>query len=423
MGNALQILTVLFLILITAYFVVCEFSYVRIRTSRIEQLITEGNRKARNVKKIIDNLDGYLSASQLGISIASLGLGWLGEPTVQSVINPVLDKLKFTESVSHMISFIIAFSIVTFLSVVLGELAPKTIAIQKAEWIALNFAASLQLFHKVLFPAIWLLNGSSNLVVKLLGFKLASEVKEDHSEEEIKYIVSASNDINIDEKTMLEKIFDFDETIAREIMVHRKDMKCIYLKDSLEETMELVRKTPYSRFPVVGVDKDDVKGYITIRDLYNNIDEGKGLNGIIREIPMVYESMPIKKILSRLQKEKSQIAIVYDEYGGVAGMVTMEDIVEEIVGDIQDEFDNEINPIKKGKNRWMIDGEAYLEDVEDAIGHTFTDSKDTLTIGGYVLNHISSDQLKENSTIELDGISIDILKIEEGRIVLLSIPR
>lgn len=422
MVNSLQIVTVLLLVAATAYFVVCEFAYVRIRSSRVEQLISEGNKKAEKVKKILNNLDGYLSACQLGISVASLGLGWLGEPAVQTLIKPVLSKLNLGESVSQMISFLIAFSIVTFLTVVIGELAPKTIAIQKAEWISLNFASSLHMFFVILFPFIWLLNGAANVIVKFLGFKLAHEVEEEHSEEEIRYIVSASKDINIDEKTMVENIFEFDETVAKEIMVHRKDMRCIYLKDSLEETIKFVKENKFSRFPVVGKDKDDIKGYITIRDLYTNLHEGKGLEGIIRKVPSVYENTPIKKVLSHLQKQKSQIAIVYDEYGGVAGMVTMEDIVEEIVGDIQDEFDNEESEIKKGKNRWIIDGEAHIEDVENAIGHRFSNVKDTITIGGYVMTQIKPEQYVENKEFELDGLKMEILEIENGRITLLSIP-
>lgn len=418
---SLKVFGLIFLIVATAYFVVAEFAFVKVRTSRIDQLVLEGNKKAKNAQKILNNLDGYLSACQLGITITALGLGWLGEPTVEAILGPVLHNLPFNENIIEIISFVIAFSLVTFLHVVLGELAPKSVAIQKAEWVTLNLAGSMILFHKIMYPFIWTLNGSANLLLKAFGMRSANEHNEEHSEEEIKLIVSSSNDINSDEKTMVEKIFDFDETIAREIMVHRKDMNCIYLTNTIEETLDFVKKTMNSRFPVVGEDKDDIKGYINIRDLYSNVGGKNDLESIIRVIPKVYETTPIKKVLSRLQKEKSQIAIVLDEYGGVAGLVTMEDIMEEIVGDIQDEFDNEEQPIRKGKNRWIIEGDVHIEDVEKSIEHIFDDKKDIVTIGGYVMNHIEPENLNVNSKFEINGKEFEILKMEEDRILLLSI--
>ncbi|XIH11188.1 hypothetical protein C1N87_32865 (plasmid) [Priestia aryabhattai] len=421
MVDPYSIIGLIILIIATAYFVAAEFAFVRVRSSRIDQLVQEGNKKAKNVQKILNNLDGYLSACQLGITITSLGLGWLGEPTVQSLLNPVMDKLQLSNTISHALSFIIAFSVVTFLHVVLGELSPKSIAIQKAEWVCLALSSSIIAFYKVMYPFIWTLNGSANLIIKAMGMKSANEHSEEHSEEEIKLIVSSSNDINSDEKTMVEKIFEFDETITREIMVHRKDMNCIYLKDSIEQTLEYVQNNAYTRYPVVGEDKDDVKGYINIRDLYSNVSKGKGLEGIIRTIPRVYESTPIKKVLTRLQKEKSQIAVILDEYGGVSGLVTMEDIIEEIVGDIQDEYDNEITPIRKGKNRWIIEGDTHIDDVEKATGYLFEDKKDIVTIGGYVMSQLDPEQLSPNVKYEIDGKQVEILNLDNNRILLLSI--
>ncbi|MGF9891423.1 hemolysin family protein [Priestia megaterium] len=421
MVDPYSIIGLIVLIMATAYFVAAEFAFVRVRSSRIDQLAQEGNKKAVNVQKILNNLDGYLSACQLGITITSLGLGWLGEPTIQTIFSPLLTKLPLGDSLLHALSFIIAFSVVTFLHVVIGELSPKSIAIQKAEWVCLTLSSSIIAFYKIMYPFIWMLNGSANLVIKAMGMKSASEHSEEHSEEEIKLIVSSSNDINSDEKTMVEKIFEFDETITREVMVHRKDMNCIYLKDSIEVTLEYVGNNAYTRYPVVGEDKDDVKGYINIRDLYTNVSKGKGLEGIVRDIPKVYESTPIKKVLTRLQKEKSQIAVILDEYGGVSGLVTMEDIIEEIVGDIQDEYDNEIAPIRKGKNRWIIEGDTHIDDVENATGYTFEDKKDLITIGGYVMSKLDSEEPKINAKYEIDGKQIEILNLNNNRILLLSI--
>ncbi len=422
---SIKIFALIFLIIATAYFVVSEFAFVKVRPSRIEQLVAEGNKKAVKAQKVINNLDGYLSACQLGITITALGIGWLGEPTVAALVKPLFEDLPMiSDSLAGLISFIIAFSFITFLHVVMGELAPKTIAIQKAEFITLNFASSMIWFHKIMYPFIWALNGSALLIVKAMGMTSANEHNEAHSEEEIKFIVSTSKDINNDEKAMVEKIFDFDETITREIMVHRKDMDCIYLSKPIDVTLEFIKNNTHSRFPVVGDDKDDIKGYVNIRDLYSNHNSGKGLEGIIRAIPKVYESTPIKKVLSLLQKEKTQIAVVLDEYGGVAGLVTIEDIIEEIVGDIQDEFDNEVPAIRKGKNRWIVEGDAHIEEVEKAIGVTFENKKDVVTIGGFVMNYlIEADQLHTNTKFEIQGKQFEILNMEEERILVLSISK
>ncbi|MCK2000637.1 hemolysin family protein [[Brevibacterium] frigoritolerans] len=421
MVDSVQIVALVILIIATAYFVAAEFAFVKVRSSRIEQLVQEGNKEAVNVQKILNNLDGYLSACQLGITVTALGIGWLGEPTFARLLEPLLEKMNVSSSISHIIGFILAFSIITFLHVVLGELAPKSVAIQKAEKITLKVSSSLIFFYKVMYPFIWTLNGAANLIIKAFGLKTASEHSEEHSEEEIKLIVSSSNDINSDEKNMVEKIFDFDETITREIMVHRRDMNCIYLSHSFEETLEFVQNSTFSRFPVVGEDKDDIRGYINIRDLYSAIKNGQVMEDIIRPISKVYESIPIKKVLTRLQKDKAQIAVVLDEYGGVSGLVTMEDIVEEIVGDIQDEFDNEVPPIRKGKNRWIIEGDVHIEDVENAVNFVFKEKGDLLTIGGYIMSKLDPEHMMVGFKFEIEGKQIEILSVEENRILLLSI--
>lgn len=421
MVDSVQIVALVILIIATAYFVAAEFAFVKVRSSRIEQLVQEGNKEAVNVQKIINNLDGYLSACQLGITVTALGIGWLGEPTFARLLEPLLEKMNVSSSISHIIGFILAFSIITFLHVVLGELAPKSVAIQKAEKITLKVSSSLIFFYRVMYPFIWTLNGAANLIIKAFGLKTASEHSEEHSEEEIKLIVSSSNDINSDEKNMVEKIFDFDETITREIMVHRRDMNCIYLSHSFEETLEFVQNSTFSRFPVVGEDKDDIRGYINIRDLYSAIKNGQVMEDIIRPISKVYESIPIKKVLTRLQKDKAQIAVVLDEYGGVSGLVTMEDIVEEIVGDIQDEFDNEVPPIRKGKNRWIIEGDVHIEDVENAVNFVFKEKGDLLTIGGYIMSKLDPEHMIVGFKFEIEGKQIEILSVEENRILLLSI--
>ena len=419
-----QIVTVLLLIIISAYFVMAEFALVKVRKTRMEQLASEGNKQANKVLLILANLDGYLSACQIGITITSLGLGWLGEPAVQSLLDPFLQRFNLGENVTHSISFLIAFLLITYIHVVFGELAPKTIAIQKAETISLKISSSIIFFYKLMYPFIWLLNGTANVMVRLFGFEAASEHSDDHhSEEEIKLIVSSSNDINNDEKEMVERIFTFDETIAREIMVHRKEMQCVYLKDSYDEILRSVKDNRYSRFPVIGKDKDDIKGYINLRDLLSE-DKETSIESFIRDIPKVYESTPIKTVLALLQKQKSPIAVVLDEYGGVSGILTLEDILEELVGQIQDEYDNEVQTkIRKGKKRWIIEGDVHIEEVEDAIGHTFNNKDNVVSIGGFLMTHLGGMDFEREKKYEIDGKLFEILDFEDNRITVLAIEK
>lgn len=423
-GDYFQLATVLLLIIISAYFVMAEFALVKVRKTRIEQLALEGNKQAKKVLAILENLDGYLSACQIGITITSLGLGWLGEPAVQSLLDPLLQRFDLGENVTHSISFLVAFLLITYIHVVFGELAPKTIAIQKAETISLKISPSMVFFYRLMYPFIWLLNGTANLIVRMFGFEVASEHSEEHhSEEEIKLIVSSSNDINNDEKELVERIFAFDETISREIMVHRRDMHCIYLNDSYEEICEAVEASGFSRFPVIGKDKDDIKGYINYRDLMSN-DEKTPIETIIRAIPKVYESTPIKKVLALLQKEKAPIAVVLDEYGGVSGILTLEDILEELVGQIQDEYDDEVQTkIRKGKKRWIIEGDVHIEEVEDAIGHTFDNKDNVVSIGGFLMTHIADMNFEREKKYEIDGKQFEILDFEDNRITVLAIEK
>lgn len=421
MADSIRLLSVLFLILATAFFVAAEFAFVKVRTSRIDQLVCEGNKKAFNVQKVINDLDGYLSACQVGITITALALGWLGEPTIESLTRPIFEKMSLPEALAHTISFAAAFFIVTFVHVVFGEMAPKTISIQKAEAVSMHLAKPMILFYKGMYPLIWLLNRSANGFVRLIGFKTAAEHEDTHSEEEIKLIVSSSSDINADEKKMLEKIFDFDETIAREIMVHRKDMVCVYLSDSMEENLQVIKESRHSRFPVCGEDRDDIKGYINIKDMYSHPSELKSLEELMRKIPKVHESAPIKKVLKKLQKEKHQIAIVFDEYGGVSGLITMEDIIEEIVGDIQDEFDDDEPSIKKAGRSAIVEGNVHIDDIKNELGIELEHSDGIDTIGGYVLTKIEEHPPKKGMCIDLEAFVLTIVETENERITSIRI--
>lgn len=393
-GNYLEIVNLLLvaiLILMTAFFVATEFAIVKIRTTRIDYLIETGNKKAVYVKKILDNLDGYLSACQLGITVTALGLGWLGEPTVMRLLTPLFKELALNETVASVLSFAIAFFTITFLHVVIGELAPKTVAIQKAEEVTLFLAKPLILFYKVMYPFIWLLNGSARQFIRLFGFKPISEHEVAHSEEELRLIVSESyksGEINQSEMTYVNNIFEFDERLAKEIMVPRTEMICFYKEDSFEKNIEVVYEGQFTRYPVANGDKDNIIGLINIKEMFTerfDIEKPLSIDKFIRPIIHVSEATPIKQLLLKMQKERIHMAIVNDEYGGTAGLVTVEDIIEEIVGDIRDEFDVNESPLieKKDNNTMVVSGKLQLEEVNELIGTDLND-EDIDTIGGWI---------------------------------------
>src|SRR5690625_4380556 len=428
-GNYLEIVNiglVIVLILMTAFFVATEFAIVKIRPTRINYLIESGNKQAVDVKKLLDNLDGYLSACQLGITVTALGLGWLGEPTIMRLLSPLFNEFGIEGTVASVLSFLIAFFVITYLHVVVGELAPKTIAIQKAEAVALFLAKPLIWFYKIMYPFIWLLNGSARQFIRLFGFKPADGHEVAHSEEELRLILSESyksGEINQSEMTYVNNIFEFDERIAKEIMVPRTEMICFYKEDSFEENIEVVYDGQFTRYPVADGDKDNIVGLVNIKEIFTGRlgnDKPITIDKFIRPILHVSEATPIKQLLIRMQKERIHMAIVNDEYGGTAGLVTVEDILEEIVGDIRDEFDINESPLveKKDDNTLIVSGKYLIEDINDMLG-TKIDYNDIDTIGGWIFKE--NLDAKEGTTVEHDGYQFIVEEIEGYQIKAIKI--
>ncbi|RHW34852.1 HlyC/CorC family transporter [Neobacillus notoginsengisoli] len=428
----LKLLLVMVLIALTAFFVATEFAIVKVRSSRIDQLIEENRKGALAAKHVITHLDEYLSACQLGITITALGLGWLGEPTVKALLDPVFKNFNLNPSVTGILSFIIAFSFITFLHVVVGELAPKTFAIQKAEEVALFFSKPIIMFYKVMYPFIWALNGSARFLVGLFGLKPASEGELAHSEEELRIILSESfekGEINQSELTYVNNIFEFDNRIAKEIMVPRTEIVTFSIDDSMQEIFETIRREKYTRYPVVVGDKDNVAGMVNIKEILTatltpDVLTEKPLSHFIKPIIHVIETIPIHELLVKLQKERTHMAILVDEYGGTAGIVTVEDILEEIVGEIRDEFDaDEVADIRKiNDGHYIMSGKVLIEDVNDILGIEISD-EDIDTLGGWILSHTYDVKIGDVLTdfgytfkiIDLDGhqiLYVDITKME-----------
>ena len=419
-----NLLIVALLIAFTAFFVASEFAIVKVRSTRIDQLIAEGNQKAIGAKKVISSLDEYLSACQLGITLTSLGLGWLGEPTVEHLLHPILSKISDNELLINFISFLIAFMTITFIHVVVGELAPKTFAIQKAETITLLTAKPLIWFYRILYPFIWMLNHSASFIVGLFGLEAVSEHEIAHSEEELRIILSESlksGEINASEYKYVNKIFEFDERIAKEIMVPRTEIMSVDCNSTLEEMMEVVVQQRYTRYPVVNGDKDNIIGIINMKEVLteiisNNKQMSESIAPYIHPVLTVIETIPIHDLLVTLQKKHSPMAILFDEYGGTAGLVTVEDIIEEIVGDIRDEFDeDELPDIRKVKDdHYIFDGKVLIADVNDLLGIDLLEDE-VDTIGGYLLTQ--KYDIQQGDQIEEDGYLFTV-KESDGQHIL-----
>ena len=420
MSTTINLLLIALLIALTAFFVATEFAIVKVRTSRIDQLIAEGNKRALAAKKVVTSLDEYLSACQLGITVTALGLGWFGEPTFEKLLHPGLDYLPLTSTVISILSFVIAFVVVTFIHVVVGELAPKTFAIQKSEAITLAFSGPIIWFYRILYPFIWFLNGSSRVLVGLFGLKPASEYEGAHSEEELRILLSESyksGEINKNELKYVNNIFEFDERLAKEIMVPRTEIATLSIDDSFDDILNTIKHESYTRYPVTDGDKDNIVGFINAKEfLTANIKHETSttdlkIRSFINPIIRVIETIPIHDLLVKMQKERIHIAILMDEYGGTSGLVTVEDIIEEIVGEIGDEFDeDEVPEIRKLKKyHYIFDAKLLIEDVNDLL-QTHLNDEEIDTIGGWFLTQ--NFDAKLGSEIEEEGYLFKVNKID-----------
>ncbi|MDP4098708.1 hemolysin family protein [Paenibacillus sp. P96] len=414
----LNLIAVLFLVLLNGFFVSAEFAMVKVRGSRIDMLMDTGNKKAVYASNMIHNLDAYLSACQLGITLASLGLGWIGEPAIASLIEPLFASAGLGPVYVHGTAVVIAFIFITILHIVLGELAPKTIAIRNSETITLYSAALMTWFYRLMYPFIWVLNGLANQLLRLFRIEPASEHDGSaHTEEEIRILMKESNKSGLIDNTelaLVDNIFDFATTMAREIMIPRTEMICLYSHFSTEENLAIALDSMRTRYPICGEDKDHIIGFIHIKDLLRA--DTLDTRTMIRPILAVPESTQISDLLKRMQRSKTQIAILIDEYGGTSGLVTLEDIMEEIVGEIQDEFDQE-RPVLEhiGEEEFSIDGMMLIEAFNDRFGLDLN-SEDFDTVGGWMYSHIEAIPPQPGQSVAYNGFLLVIEETENKRI-------
>jgi CBS domain containing-hemolysin-like protein len=399
-------------------FVAAEFSLVKIRATQVDRMVEEGRTSAGLVKEATGRLDAYLAVCQLGITISSLGLGALGEPAVAALIEPLFTPLGVEGATLHFIAFVIGFSIISFLHVVFGELAPKTIAIQSAEGTSLFVAPFMKFFYYLLLPATIVFNGTANAFTRLLGYPPASETDDTHSEDEIRTLVTQSarqGMLESDEEGMISAVFQLNDKTAREIMVPRPDVVAFPEETHLRDLISIAAAGRYSRYPVHEDDSPDrIIGAVHVKDVLRAVasattDTEKTARALMRDVLTVPENRHIDDILEDLRRQDLQMAVVIDEWGSFEGVFTLEDIIEEIVGEIRDEFDEEEPAVKEmGDGSYLTDGRISINEVNETLGTGF-ESQDFETVGGLVLGHLGRVPEKGDE-VRIDG---HLLRVDE----------
>jgi len=414
------ILAALFVIA-NGYFVAAEFAIVKVRSTQLAELAARGNTRARMALRLTRNLDAYLSATQLGITLASLALGWIGEPAFAGLIEPLFTRFgHFSEAIAHSISFAFAFTTISILHIVFGELAPKSIAIRKPVLTSLWIAHLLYFFYLVMFPLIWMLNGMSNLVLRLIGIRPVGEGEIAHSEEELRLILAHSEKAGILSEPnleIIEGVFQFQRRTAKQIMVPRTDVTILSTTRDIVENLEVIRSTGHTRYPLCDGSLDNAIGFIHTKDLFlaQLRGPGKPLQDLRRDIFFVPENTTVENLLNQFLETRTHMAVVIDEYGGASGIVFLENITEELFGQIQDEFDRErleVEPLPDGSYR--VRGDYLIEDLADRLEIDLGDPEEE-TVGGYVVARIGR-SVEVGDRCTLGSLDIEVLEGERLRV-------
>jgi CBS domain containing-hemolysin-like protein len=423
--SGLELFVALFLVVLNGLFVAAEFAFTKLRASRVETMVQEGQTSAELVREAVGNLDAYLAVCQVGITIASLGLGALGEPAVAALIEPVLGSF-LSEGLLYTVSFIIAFSIITFLHVVFGELASKSVAIARPEGTSRFVAPFMRFFYIVFYPLTIVFNGTANAFVRAFGIPPASEIEERHSEEELRMLVGQSGRqgfLEEDEEARVKAVFGLDETVVREIMVPRHNVATLSADASLRELVPRVAGGTHARYPIHEEGSPDrIVGSVHVKDVLRAVESAGGLDAdgvtardLAREVIVVPENRLVDDVLEDFQRQRLQMAVVVDEWGSFEGILTAEDIFEEIVGEIRDEFDEEEEPVHELEDgSYAINGAASIGTVNESLG-TELESEDFDTIGGVVLGQLGRAP-EPGDEVSLDGYTLRVEEVDGPRV-------
>jgi len=426
MSVILEIAGVGCLILLNGLFVAAEFAIVKVRSTQIEPLLKSGQAGARIVQHVINHLDQYISSTQLGITVTSLALGWLGEPLVAGLIAPLMALIGLTGTAAvETVALIIAFALITFVQIVVGELAPKHLAIRRPQRVALALARPLHAFFLLFRPFIWLLNVSATAFLRFLGIQPAREGDIAHSEEELRLLLGKGRIFSSTGKNILLNAMEMHKRTVREIMVPRTGVVFLSTGRSLEENVTLAIDSQFTRYPLCEGDLDNVIGMVHMKDLFRFRDahgSGTRLLEIKREILFVPETTPLERILNAFLSRRILMAIAVDEYGGAAGLVTLENVLEELVGDIRDEFDVEQLPVQKvADDEFLVDGGMPLHEF----ARTFNvepDSGDVVTVSGYAV-HLLGRVPEKGARLKIAGWSGTVETVEGKRVKTLRLKK
>jgi CBS domain containing-hemolysin-like protein len=426
----LRLIALVLLVLANGFFVAAEFSLVSVRRTRIAELVAKGNTRARWVQRAIDDPDRFIAATQLGITLASLGLGWIAEPALGNLLEPLirLFPAQIEDEVAHSLSAGLSFAIVTFLHVVIGELAPKSIALQHPERTSLYVAQPTVWTERLFKPFIWLLNGTGNALLRWVGVEPAAGHELVHSVEELKMLVRASAQSGVvggEAEEMLTAVFDFGGLLVRQVMIPRTEMIAVREDARIDEIIELASENPFTKFPVYAENQDQILGVVNIKDLlfaFNGTRTDQQLaRDLMREAIFIPETARVNTLLQLFRASQRHMAIVLDEYGGTAGVVTLADLLEEIVGEVSDPFDSErdIQPLPDGST--LVDGLTLIEEVNEHFGLELDDPNYD-TIAGYVLGHLER-LAKVGDAIQIDGVRLRVEAMDGFRVARISITR
>ena len=429
-STLINLIIVVLLLLANGFFVASEFSLVSVRQTRMLQLSKEGNETAKIAIHALEHLDKYIAAVQLGITVSSIGIGWVGEGAIAKLIEPLFAFIPgIGKAVAvHSLSVTIAFSIITLLHVVIGELMPKSIALQNPEKTALFVTRPMAFITKIFTPFIFILNGFGNTLLRMIKIEPASSVHMSHSAEELNLIIDASYNegmLNETEKDMLQNVFKFSDLVAKQIMVPRPDMVAIETIATLEEIEAIISEYQYTRYPVYEEDLDHVVGILHVKDLYDlrrNNKEFK-IHDILREPLLVPETVKMDQLVRDFKTTKTQLAVVIDEFGGTSGLITLEDVLEEIFGEVQDEFDDEEADIKEiGEDEYIVNAKLRIDELEEMFDLSSIEDDDVDTVAGIVVKELG--RIAEvGDNVIFAGLSFDVLEIDGARIMKLKIKK
>ncbi len=427
-GAAIQgALLAVLLVLVNGFFVAAEYAFVRVRETQLEELAKEGSGRARLSKRIVGRLDTYISAVQLGVTLASLAIGWIGEPAVAALLEIPFGWLRdVSEPVFHVVAFAIAFGLITYLHIVVGELAPKYLAIQRAVQLALLCAYPLDLFYRIMFPFIWFVNVSANAVLRWVGIRPTADL-DVHSDEELRMLVAASARQGVlqeSERVIVGNALDFADTLVRQVMVPRTEIVAVPEELDLAGLVATARQHRLSRFPVYRDDLDHVVGVVHVKDLVG-VDRASRAKAhdVMRKVPVIPETLRLDQALTEFRRQRTQLAIVIDEFGGTAGLVTLEDVLEELVGEVQDEFETEVGPRfrEEAPGTYVVDGLVPLDDLRERLRLELTDEPYD-TVGGMVFGRLGR-LAKPGDAVEVEGYRFQVSAVDGRRVSQVRVQR